>query len=134
MSNGVVAEVSHATGRKTRLVNLSDEDHGGIRPIDRRSKFGNPFKLEDDGGEFTRRQSVEAYITWFEEKIFGDFDYRRSVHELRGETLGCWCVPELCHGHVILYYLDNAVLPDSVEELQEWRSGQVDCRTMHDES
>lgn len=131
MSLPAVSVLPHADRRETKLVNLSNVDPSGIRPIDRRSEFGNPFRLESDGGDFSRRGSVGAYINWFEEKIYSDSEFRLAVNELRGEMLGCWCVPKLCHGHVILYYLHNAVAPDDVEELQQFRSDHLECRAMN---
>jgi hypothetical protein len=73
--------------------------------IDRDTQFGNPFRLEEDGGEYTRGESVEKYENWFKRKIKNDPDFRKAVDDLQGETLGCWCKPKTCHGDVILAYL-----------------------------
>lgn len=75
--------------------------------IDRETKFGNPFRLEEDGGKYTREESIEAYREWFVEKIRTDQEFRQAVEDLRGQTLGCWCKPKACHGDVILAYLRN---------------------------
>ena len=77
----------------------------GVRVIDRDTRFGNPFRLKEDGGDYTREESVVRYETWFKNKIQTDDDFRAAVEELRGETLGCWCKPKPCHGDVILAYL-----------------------------
>jgi len=90
---------------KTELVNVSRYGKEGVTMIDRNTKFGNPFRLKEDGGEYTREESVEAYREWFKEKIRTDPKFRESVEELKGETLGCWCKPKKCHGDVILAYL-----------------------------
>jgi hypothetical protein len=78
----------------------------GVTKIDRTTRFGNPFRLEKDGGDYTREESVVAYQNWFYEKLQDD-EFREAVEELRGETLGCWCKPKACHGDVILHYLEQ---------------------------
>lgn len=90
---------------KTELVNVSRYGKEGVRMIDRDTPFGNPFRLETDGGDYTREQSVERYETWFKKKIRTDDAFRAQVEELRGETLGRWCKPKRCHGDVIVAYL-----------------------------
>ena len=92
----------------TEVVNIRNVDKSEIDVyIDRRSKFGNPFKLAKDGGEFTREGSIEAYQAWFLDKIDEDPEFRESVKELEGKTLGCWCKPKACHGDVIVEFLDG---------------------------
>lgn len=90
---------------KTELVNVSRHGKDGVRMIDRDTRFGNQFRLKEDGGEYTREESVAQYESWFKEKVQSDDDFRAAVEELRGETLGCWCKPKPCHGDVILAYL-----------------------------
>lgn len=90
---------------KTELVNVSRHGRDGVRMIDRDTKFGNPFRLKEDGGDYTRKESVEEYREWFTNKIQNDEYFRRSVEDLRGKTLGCWCKPKDCHGDIILAYL-----------------------------
>lgn len=89
----------------TELVNIGDYGREGVTPIDRSSQFGNPFELEKDGGSHTREESIDAYRDWFAQKIGEDPDFREDVEQLRGETLGCWCKPDDCHGDIILEYL-----------------------------
>ncbi len=71
--------------------------------IGRPSKWGNPFthkegtlaKFKKD----TREQAVEAYRDWI---LHGDGKHLLAdLHELKGKTLGCWCAPLACHGHVL---------------------------------
>ena len=98
---------------KTDLVNVERHDSDEVRMVDRSTKFGNPFRLEEDGGEYTREQSVEEYREWFKNKIQTDPEFREAVKQLRGETLGCWCKPKKCHGDVILEYLRGRLDIDS---------------------
>jgi hypothetical protein len=102
----IMGHQSTLTGEPvTELVNVSRYRKEGVRMIDRTTPFGNPFKLEEDGGDYSREESVEAYREWFKKKIKNDSDFREKVEDLRGETLGCWCKPKACHGDVILEYL-----------------------------
>jgi hypothetical protein len=91
----------------TEVINMSDHGRDGVRRIDRATKFGNPFKMQKDGGEHTREGCIEAYREWFEQKVEDDDAFREAVEDLRGETLGCWCKPKPCHGDVIVDYLET---------------------------
>lgn len=90
----------------TELVNMSRHGREGVTPIDRSTRFGNPYRLEKDGGDYTREESVDAYREWFVGEIEND-EFRSAVERLRGETLGCWCKPKACHGDVILAFLEG---------------------------
>lgn len=87
------------------------DGHGPYDPttwIDRRSRWGSPFKTESAGGDYERHESVDLYRGWFLGKIeTGEWD----PETLRGETLACHCVPERCHGMVILNYLAETYDP-----------------------
>lgn len=90
---------------KTELVNVERHGRENVCMIDRNTKFGNPFRLKKDGGEYTREESVRKYKQWFKKKMKSDPEFKQSVENLRGETLGCWCKPKDCHGDIILAYL-----------------------------
>lgn len=64
------------------------------------SKWHNPNKSKTVG----REQSCKM----FREYILADKTIQsngktllQSLGELKGKTLGCWCHPEMCHGHVL---------------------------------
>ena len=63
--------------------------------IGRPSKWGNPFEIGVHG---TREQVIEMYKNW----ILNNPNLLRSLHELKGKVLGCWCSPLACHGDVLL--------------------------------
>ena len=91
---------------ETELV--SAHRHDPERWIDRRSRWGNPFKLEDDGGSYDRFESVDLYRGWFHGHVdSGAWD----PETLRGDRLGCWCLPRVCHGIVIMNYLAETYEP-----------------------
>jgi hypothetical protein len=45
----------------------------------------------------TRVEAIAAYGR----RLLAHPDLLALVPELRGRTLGCWCAPELCHGHIV---------------------------------
>jgi len=67
--------------------------------------FGNPYVIGKDG---TREDVIMAYSIYFEQRINRDPEFRTRIEALRGETLGCFCTPQACHGDVIAEWLDNA--------------------------
>ncbi|MEZ3117973.1 DUF4326 domain-containing protein [Halobaculum sp. MBLA0147] len=89
----------------TRLVSLRSHSGEGVTKIDRSTQFGNPFTMETDGGAYTREGCVKAYAANFAHRLQVDEIFRGAVDQLAEETLACWCVPKLCHGHVVLAYL-----------------------------
>ncbi|RMB08310.1 uncharacterized protein DUF4326 [Haloplanus aerogenes] len=77
--------------------------------IDRRSQFGNPFTLTEDGGDVdSRERAIALYKGWFRGQLAENSDFAHAVHDLYGERLGCWCLPRKCHGEVILEHLATA--------------------------
>jgi len=87
------------------LVGHVQKDGGGIR-VDRTTKFGNPFRLQKDGGEYTREESVEEYESWLVERVQNNPEFRVDVEELAGEPLDCWCqergeVGPACHAEIL---------------------------------
>jgi len=56
----------------TELVSARRHQQEITHWIDRRSRYGNPFKTEDDGGDYSREESVEKYQVWFEGSLRSD--------------------------------------------------------------
>lgn len=70
-----------------------------------RSGWANPFTVQQMGGA---ERAVEAYRRWL--LAPGQAELRaRIVPELRGRTLGCWCKPGLCRGHVLAAAADGGL-------------------------
>ena len=90
----------------TTVINLKDKKaveeakkEGNFIRIDRKTKWGNPFKIGEDGN---RQEVIELYIdlclvNWILEKD----TYLKQLDELKGKILGCWCKPDLCHGDIL---------------------------------
>eukprot|EP00930_Biecheleria_cincta_P060495 TRINITY_DN46130_c0_g1_i1.p1 TRINITY_DN46130_c0_g1~~TRINITY_DN46130_c0_g1_i1.p1 ORF type:complete len:283 (+),score=50.28 TRINITY_DN46130_c0_g1_i1:113-850(+) len=59
--------------------------------------WGNPFSM---GGGASRGSVIRQYTKWImaPERVEMRSEARR---ELQGKTLGCFCVPLSCHGHVL---------------------------------
>jgi hypothetical protein len=68
--------------------------------IGRPSKWGNPFRLGPDG---PRGVCVEKYAAW----VVKQPDLMAALPELKDKTLGCWCSPRSCHGHVLAALADE---------------------------
>jgi len=76
------------------------KETGRFIPIDRRSDWGNPFVMGDDGDRDTVCNSYELF-----------FQLKLSLHirikELQGAVLGCWCYPNKCHGEYLIQQLEQ---------------------------
>ena len=85
---------------KTRAVNIRLEKYDVY--IGRPSKWGNPFKIGStyQGRVLTRQGAVEAFEDWFENSDRGRV-LQRSLPELKGKKLGCFCKPKPCHGDIL---------------------------------
>ena len=90
----------------TKVVNLRDEKYDVY--IGRRrgeiGMFGNPFVIGRDGN---REEVIAKYKEYFEEQVAKNGFFREKVEELRGKRLGCFCKPEMCHGDVIVKWLEE---------------------------
>lgn len=62
--------------------------------IGRPSRWGNPFKIGVDG---TREEVCAKYFVW----LMNQPNLIAQLPNLKGKRLMCYCVPELCHGHMI---------------------------------
>lgn len=82
----------------TRVVHSKREPYDIY--IGRPSKWGNPFAMASEGD---RERVVEQYLCWVVEQP----DLMADIHTLKGKTLGCWCAPKLCHGHVLAELADR---------------------------
>jgi hypothetical protein len=62
------------------------------------SKWANPFAIGKDR-DGTREQVVDKFRTY----ILNQLNLLAAIiPELTGKYLCCWCVPELCHGNVLV--------------------------------
>ena len=66
--------------------------------IDRRTKWGNPFRVGTDGD---RAAVIEKYRRWLWRKIQREEVNLYELADLDGCELGCHCHPLPCHGDVL---------------------------------
>lgn len=76
--------------------------------------FGNPFPIIDGNPNATR----QAVVSKMESLLLdGDTDQARemraSLHRLKGKKVGCFCSPNLCHGHPLAHHA-NSLQPGEV--------------------
>jgi len=81
----------------------------GIPPgavfIGRPSKWGNPFKIGEDG---TRDEVIAKHRAWI---LCQPGLMAMAKDELRGRDLVCFCAPRSCHGDIlsIIANQDNGI-------------------------
>lgn len=91
---------------KATVIHVRDMQPGDIyigRAVPRRglkaSKWANPFKVGKDG---TRAQVLNKYAGY----VMAQPRLMRSLSEIRGKRLACWCAPDSCHGDVLADLVD----------------------------
>lgn len=65
--------------------------------------FANPYKV----GKETRDLVLQKYRIYIENKIINKPNVKSELMKLKGKVLGCWCVPEKCHGHILLELIEK---------------------------
>ena len=73
-------------------------EHAGVVRIDRRTRWGNPFRIPQDG---TRAQIIARYRADLWRRIRAGEIALEDLADLRTKTLLCWCRPLPCHGDVL---------------------------------
>lgn len=83
----------------TKIVNVEDEEFDVY--IGRGTKWGNKFIEGVDG---TREEVIALYEQWFLDSpwLHGD-----AIRELQGKVLGCHCKPKLCHGDILVNFVER---------------------------
>lgn len=70
--------------------------------------FGNPFPIVPGNPDATR----DAVVSNLETLLLEGTDeqakaMRENLHRLKGKKLGCFCSPQLCHGHVLAHHANS---------------------------
>ena len=91
----------------TRVISLRDAPavaaaraDGTLRRVDRRTRWGNPFRI---GREGTRAEVIRRYAAYLQTRP----DLLAAVPALRGCTLACWCAPAPCHAEVLRNFAES---------------------------
>ena len=73
--------------------------HNNTVLIDRRTKWGNPFRVGVDG---SREEVIARYRADLWRRIRAGEIALEELAEIAGCWYACWCSPPLpCHGHVL---------------------------------
>ena len=94
------ASNTHEAGRKegmARVLHLRNAPPDAIR-IDRRTRWGNPFRIGPDG---TREDVISKYRDHLWNSIRTGEISKDDLAELHGKNLACHCAPQPCHGDVL---------------------------------
>lgn len=91
---------------KTRVINLSRRTRDYAVKIDRSTKWGNQFRVEQYG----REQCIAKYADWIQTQP----GLLAALPELRGKVLACHCKPLACHGDVLARLADALPLADPI--------------------
>lgn len=72
--------------------------------IGRPGPYGNPFKIGEihNGIRLNRIMVLDCYEDWLLWSDQGQEVLKRAKKELIGKNLICWCVPEACHGEILI--------------------------------
>ena len=74
-------------------------DGAGIVRIDRRTRWGNPFRITEG---VSRTHAIALYREHLWRRIRADEVALEDLAALESQTLLCWCRPRLaCHGDVL---------------------------------
>lgn len=68
------------------------------------SNFANPFKIGKNG---TREEVIDKYREYIMLKLDNDISLQQELISMKNKNLGCWCSPDMCHGHVLLELIET---------------------------
>jgi hypothetical protein len=97
--------------------------------IGRGSKWGNPFKVPQDG---TRQEVIHKYTEYLLERE----DLLEALPELENKFLECFCAPLPCHGDILIDLANPIVeIPEISDESEqqypsETMGSQLSARTL----
>lgn len=98
----------------TRVVNMRKEPYDvyiGRAGHGFDGYFGNPYAAEhicERCSQLHERpvDTLACFKDYFNERVLKDSAFRERVAALKGKTLGCFCKPKICHGDIIVAYLE----------------------------
>jgi transposase len=94
LQSGQTVVVNLRAGVHTNLIEWAEATDKYVR-VDRRTEWGNPFEIPDDGDR-------QAVIAKYARHYLPHKDTLRDrIPGLRGKALGCWCAPEPCHADIL---------------------------------
>lgn len=88
----------------TTVININHTAAMDYVYIGRGSIWGNPYKIGRDG---TREQVIEKYRVHIVKRLLIEEGLVDELMKLDGQTLGCYCKPESCHGDVLVEIIEE---------------------------
>ena len=120
---GKQVRAASTTVKKASVVNMGSSQGGAGGPYDvyigRGGKWGNPFPEKQYG----RYGCIVEY-----EKYLKKSPLINDLAELKGKTLGCYCAPKACHGHVLADLVNKELRTDKAAGKTMAFSGSRDAR------
>ena len=96
------------------------------------SLWANPFSISD-----TRNR--EYVIAMYTDYLLKNHSLLQHIFELKDKTLGCLCAPQLCHGDMIVWLLQNAeyelkdlILENAKKTLEELKEPKKPIENIQD--
>ncbi len=69
-----------------------------------KSVWSNPFKI---GKDRNRDEVLDKYEKYIRDLLKKNSKLIEELLMLKGKNLGCWCVPNKCHGHILLKIINE---------------------------
>lgn len=69
--------------------------------IGRPSIWGNPFSHKPGTLARYKTETREESVSKYTEYLMTNYKLMEKLPLLKGKILGCYCSPNLCHGHVL---------------------------------
>ncbi len=85
---------------KDREVHQGIEE-GRIVRVDRETRWGNPFHLNDRNDDGERNQRIDQYRSHLARSIDAGRIDPKALAKLAGKQLACHCTPKRCHSEVL---------------------------------
>ena len=63
------------------------------------SKWANPYRINRSK---PLHQELSRVLSLYEAYVRSRPDLMKSLYEIDGQVLGCWCAPNLCHGDILV--------------------------------
>ena len=100
------------TDNITKVVNLKHGVHYDVY-IGRPSIWGNPYSHKEGTLAKFKVNSVAEALEKYRAYLLNNAELMRQLSELKGKTLGCWCMPKnpekgklYCHGQILAELAD----------------------------
>jgi len=88
-------QLRHWAEETERFVYIGRATRGGYKT----SKWHNPYPLRAEGDRATVLAQYRQYL-------LAQSALLAALPELAGKVLGCWCLPKLCHGAILIELLN----------------------------